>query len=159
MRRFSGYALLAAVLAIGLAVASAAQAQASGQAPQGQRMGPRGGGMGGAMAALKLTDDQHQAMQKLMETFRTNNESLMQTLRTAQDAYRTALYGTDPTGANDKFDAVVAAQDSLLRARLALQVQFSQLLTTEQRQIALTNHIDLPPMGPMGPGRMRGPGK
>jgi Spy/CpxP family protein refolding chaperone len=159
MRRLRGFALLAGVFVIGLALAAAAQAQPASQGGQGQHMGPRGQGMGwgGGLAALKLTDEQQKALQALMESARTSNQPLVEALRTAESAYLTALY-TDPTGTLP-FQPVLDAETALVKARQALQVQFAQLLTPDQLQIALSKHIVFPPMGPPMGGRMRGTGK
>lgn len=147
------------VLAVGMAFtgfgfAVAQQAppapQRPGQRGMGMGMGGRMGGPGGLqipLGALNLTDQQKQAIQKLVQANRPAGPPKTMDL---QRQLREAIFG-DPQnqGAIEALKAQIAAAEAeQLRTRVDLEWQVAQILTPEQRKQVL----DMP----AGPGRGRG---
>jgi Spy/CpxP family protein refolding chaperone len=165
MRQFRGRTILAAAMVVGLAAMVAAQppAGAGGQGMgPGMRQGMGGQGMrgmgpgGGPMGALKLTQAQRDAIQKLQEQHRADNQAKAEALRGLRDKLHTAMF-EDQASAAELARAVGAAEAEMIQLRVAHQIEIINQLTPEQKKIALDLKMFGPDgMGPGGPGGMRG---
>ena len=147
------------VLAVGMAFTGLGFAVAQQAPPAPQRPGPMGMGMGmgGRMGGpgglqipfgrLNLTDQQKDAVQKLLAAHRSEEPPKMADL---QRKLQEAIYGdAQDHGAIENLKAEIgAAQAEMLKARVDLEVQIAQILTPEQKKQVL----DMP----AGPGRGRG---
>jgi Spy/CpxP family protein refolding chaperone len=166
MRRFYGHGILAVVAVIGLAALAAAQPPAGGQGMRGQGMGPgmgpgmgmgQGQGMGpggGPMAALKLTAEQQQQLQALMQTEREAHQAAMAQARELRKQLQETIYG----GSGDETAALALASQIAgieAKARIHMQMAAAAILTPDQRKIVVDTGIEFPPAR-MGPGGMRG---
>ena len=161
MKRRYGYGIVAGLIVIGLVATLGAQPPAGGQGRAGQGMGQgmRGQGMGpggpggGPMAALKLTADQQQQMQALMQTERAQHQAAMQQVRELRTRLHQALYGGDTP---DPEALTLASEIAGIQAKVRVQMQMAAVavLTPEQRKILLETGMEFPParMGPGGPG-------
>ncbi len=164
MRRFYGQTMLAAGMVIGLAAMVGAQPPAGGAGMRGQGMGQgqgmrQGMGMrrgmgpgGGPMAALKLTPEQHEKIQAIMQAQREANKPSMEHVRELRKQLHEAIYG-----AGAKADPVeLATKIAIVEAthRVHMQMAMKAILTPEQLKIVLESGMEFPParMGPGGPG-------
>jgi Spy/CpxP family protein refolding chaperone len=157
---FWGTAFVVGMIVIALAVSLSAQPPAGGQGQRGQWMGQgmRGGMRGGPMAALNLTQDQRDAIQKIMTELRDQHQPQMDQLRQAQTAMRDAIFGATPDAGKAKAAAQTISEidAAMMQSRIDAQIQVANILTPDQRKTVLSSGMDFPPMGP---GGMRGPGR
>jgi Spy/CpxP family protein refolding chaperone len=161
MRRIIGLGMAAAMV-IGLAAAAGAQdqppparAQGMGRGMgMGMGQGPGGMGRGGAMAALKLTADQREKLQAIMQSHREARQATMEQVRALRKQLKDALYGET---ANEATAISLATKIATLEATERVQAQLAMraILTPEQIETLRTSGLEFPPMG-MGPGAMRG---
>jgi Spy/CpxP family protein refolding chaperone len=149
MRRFYGRTMLAAGLVIGLAAMVGAQPPAGGAGMRGQGMGPGGG----PMAALKLTSEQHEQIQAIMQKQRDANQTAMVQVRELRKQLHAAIYADGNEGAAVKLATEIATIEATHRVQM--QLALKTVLTPEQLKIVLDSGMDFPPAG-MGPGAMRG---
>lgn len=157
MRRIIGFGLAVAMV-IGLAAVAGAQgepparAQGMGRGPVG--MGPGGMGRGGPMAALKLTADQREKLQAIMQSQREVHQATIEQVRALRKQLNEALYGET---ANAATAVSLATKIATLEATARVQMQLAvrSILTPEQIETLRTSGLEFPPMG-MGAGAMRG---
>jgi Spy/CpxP family protein refolding chaperone len=167
MKRRYGYGIAAGLIAIGLAATLAAQPPAGGQGQgpgmrgQGQGQGMRGQGMGpggpggGPMAALKLTDDQQQKLQTLMQGERETHQATMEEVRGLRKQLHEMIYSAGDADGAVALATKIAAIEA--EARIPMQIAAAGILTPDQRKIVIDSGIEFPP-GPMGPGAPGGRG-
>jgi Spy/CpxP family protein refolding chaperone len=147
--------MMAAGLVVGLAVMVGAQPPAGGAGMRGRGMGMRQGmgPEGGPMAALKLTPEQHQAIQGIMQAQR---EASMEKVRELRKRLHKAIYADGNVDAATTLATEIATIEA--KNRVQMQMAMKAVLTPEQLKIVLDTGMEFPPagMGPGGPGGMRG---
>lgn len=164
MKRVLGWTALVGTFVMVLAVLTSAQQQT--QPPAGGPGGGRGMGMGmgmgqrgpgrGPMAALKLTDEQRQKLQTLMQSQRESHQAVMKQVQELRTQLRQAIYGAGDASTAADLSTQIASIEA--KARIEMQIAAAQILTDEQKKVVIESGIDfLPGMGPGGPGR-GGPG-
>ena len=136
-------AAVAAALAVG---ASFALAQGPGYGPGPGMMGGYGGGMmgggammggyGGPMAALNLTDEQHDKLFALQEANRKKNWDTMSTMRSEMFKLQ-RLYNADSVDSKallEQQKKVDELRRQMIASRLDMRKQMESVLTPEQRK-------------------------
>ena len=161
MRRSYGYGIAAGLIVIGLVATLGAQPPAGGQGMRGQGMrgqgmGPGGPG-GGPMAALKLTAEQQQNLQALMQTERETNQATMEQVRDLRKRLHQALYGGEKPDQATASKLAIDIASIEADARISMQVAAADILTADQKKILLESGMEFPP-APMGPGGRGGRG-
>ncbi len=133
--------------------------QGMGQGMRGQGMGPGGPG-GGPMAALKLTAEQQQKLQALMQTEREAHQAAMEQVRELRTQLHQALYGGETPDQEGVDAGERNRRPSRRRSAFRMQMAAAAVLTPEQRKILLESGMEFPParMGPGGPGGRGGRG-
>jgi Spy/CpxP family protein refolding chaperone len=108
-----------------------------GQGMMGQGMGPgMGAQQGGMLAALNLSDAQHEKVLAIQEEHRKKNWAAMGEVRAEQYKLR-SLYGADKVDANqvaEQQKKVDELRRQMLKSRIEAHNQIAALLTPEQRK-------------------------